>query len=173
MWTGIIKIYIDIVALQTEKDYKQWYFNATGWWNIIFFKKYEVVTAVVRKSFIFYDTASCTPLKRSFGGTRSLLILRPWTRGRQVPPKLRFTFNGIHGVISQNTELFFFSTSKNPSRFHVEQIKYISCKVHMLNCTTLECSGFHESCKHATFRALKPAVHWRADSDARFVVMTL
>jgi hypothetical protein len=34
------------------------------------------------------------------------LILRPWRWRRHVPPKHRFTFNGLHGVISQKTELF-------------------------------------------------------------------
>jgi hypothetical protein len=34
------------------------------------------------------------------------LILRPWKRRRQVPPRSRLIFNGLHGVISQKTEFF-------------------------------------------------------------------
>jgi hypothetical protein len=34
------------------------------------------------------------------------LILRPWRWRQRVPPKRPFVFNGIHGVISQKTELF-------------------------------------------------------------------
>jgi hypothetical protein len=34
------------------------------------------------------------------------LILRPWRWRRYVPPKRRFTFNGLHGVISQKLVLF-------------------------------------------------------------------
>jgi hypothetical protein len=33
------------------------------------------------------------------------LILRPWRCRRYVPPKRRLTFDGLHGVISQKTEL--------------------------------------------------------------------
>jgi hypothetical protein len=89
--------------------------------------EFEVLTAVVMKSAIFWEIMLCSPLKvnRSFGGTyrlhlqgsrisRSrnqhecmwqclplLLILRPWTWRRRVPPKRRLTFNGLHSVISQ------------------------------------------------------------------------
>jgi hypothetical protein len=34
------------------------------------------------------------------------LILLSWRWSRYVPPKHRLTFTGLHGVISQKTELF-------------------------------------------------------------------
>jgi hypothetical protein len=33
------------------------------------------------------------------------LILQPW-RWRHVSPKRQFTFNGLHGTVSQKTDLF-------------------------------------------------------------------
>jgi hypothetical protein len=33
-------------------------------------------------------------------------LIRPWRWRRYVPPKRRLTFNRLHGVISQKTELF-------------------------------------------------------------------
>jgi hypothetical protein len=45
-----------------------------------------VPTAMVMKSSIFWDTSNCIALK--------------------VPPKHRLTFYGLHGVKSQNIELF-------------------------------------------------------------------
>jgi hypothetical protein len=36
------------------------------------------------------------------------LTFRPWRWRRHVPPKHWFTFNGLHGVITQNIELFVF-----------------------------------------------------------------
>jgi hypothetical protein len=36
------------------------------------------------------------------------LILKPWRWRWHVPPKHRLAFNGLHGVISQNLELFYF-----------------------------------------------------------------
>jgi hypothetical protein len=53
---------------------------------------FEVLTAVVTKSSIFSDITPCSPLKAS----------------RHVPTKLRLNFNGLHGVASQETELFMF-----------------------------------------------------------------
>jgi hypothetical protein len=34
------------------------------------------------------------------------LILRPWRWRRHVPPECLLTFNGLHGFLSQKTELF-------------------------------------------------------------------
>jgi hypothetical protein len=89
---------------------------------------FEVVTSVVIKSCIFWEIIPCSPLKvgRRFRGARRLclhvrrisrarnqlekqvisLILRPWRWRRHAPPKRRLTFNGVHDVISQTTELF-------------------------------------------------------------------
>jgi hypothetical protein len=52
----------------------------------------EVLTPVVMKSTVFWDTLPCGPLKVN--------------RLRYVPPKRQLTFNGLHGVISQNIVLF-------------------------------------------------------------------
>jgi hypothetical protein len=97
--------------------------------------EFEVLTAVVMRSSIFWDITLYSMLKinRRFGGTCCLhlhggrtnqvrnqlelrwqaqrwflvrLILRPWRWRWHVPPERRLTFNGIHGVISRKTELF-------------------------------------------------------------------
>jgi hypothetical protein len=49
------------------------------------------------ESRIFLDMTSCSPLKvnRRFGGTF-----------RHIPPRGRLICNGLHGVLSQNIELF-------------------------------------------------------------------
>jgi hypothetical protein len=83
------------------------------------------LTAVVKMSTAFSVT-TCSPLKvnRRFGGTCRLHLhgrrkkqkrnqheisskerkVSRWRR--HVPPKHRFTFNGLHDVISHKTELF-------------------------------------------------------------------
>jgi hypothetical protein len=43
------------------------------------------------------------------------LILRPWRWSRYVPPKRRSTFNGLHGVISQETVLFITTAMRTSS----------------------------------------------------------
>jgi hypothetical protein len=95
---------------------------------------FEVLTAVFVKSYIFWDITPCSPLKvnRCSGGTYRLhlqcrrisrariqrsshqlsrwflarLILQPWRWRRHVPPKHMLTLNGLHGDISQETELY-------------------------------------------------------------------
>jgi hypothetical protein len=86
---------------------------------------FGVLTAVVMKSSIFWDTTPRSPFKanRSFGGIFRLhfqgrrisllclilashwflpwIILRPWRWRQHVPPELQLTFNELHGVISQ------------------------------------------------------------------------
>jgi hypothetical protein len=53
---------------------------------------------------------SALKVNRWFGGTcrwfLAWLILWPWWWRWHVPPKCWLTFNGLHGVISQKTELF-------------------------------------------------------------------
>jgi hypothetical protein len=100
-----------------------------------FFLRFEVLTAIVMKSSIFWDITPCSPLKvnRSFRGkcrfhfqNRSQarnererrwkiellcwflawFILRPWRWRRLFPPKRRLSFNGLHGVVSQKIKLF-------------------------------------------------------------------
>jgi hypothetical protein len=56
---------------------------------------FEVFTAVVMKSIIFWDMTPFSPLR--------------WRR--YVPPKRRVQLNGLHGVISQKT-LFMFSAGR-------------------------------------------------------------
>jgi hypothetical protein len=95
---------------------------------------FGVVTAVVMKSTTFWDIRPWSPLSvnRRFGGTYRLhhhgrknklsklclpsaftlvscsgYFFRPWSWTRYVPPKRRFTLNGLHGVISQKMLLFF------------------------------------------------------------------
>jgi hypothetical protein len=101
--------------------------RATGCWdtilidsklssgNICYPVRFEVFTAVVMKSIIFWDMTPCSPLsfKVRFGG-----IYGPHLQGRRnrfsktskqsrarwrryVPPKCRLKLNGLHGVISQ------------------------------------------------------------------------
>jgi hypothetical protein len=43
-------------------------------------------------------------------------ILRSWRWRRNFPPKRLSTFNGLHGFISQNIELFMFSSGEWDSR---------------------------------------------------------
>jgi hypothetical protein len=90
---------------------------------------FEVHTAVVMKSSIFWNITPCSPLKVNwrFGGTRSRachqlsrwflarLIFRPWRWRRNVPLKRRLTLNSLQGVISLKTELFKrYFVHKNP-----------------------------------------------------------
>jgi hypothetical protein len=78
------------------------------------------VQCVDQKSTIFWDITPCSPLEvnRLFGGTYRLHLqgrrisrarnqskIR-WQGRRYIPPKRRFTFNGLHGVISQKIVLF-------------------------------------------------------------------
>jgi hypothetical protein len=110
---------------------------------------FEVPTAVVMKSSIYWDVTPCSPLKvnRRFGETYSLhlqgrrisrarnqhkedtkqgcstcwfliwLIIRPYCWRRYVPPKHGSTFKGLHGGISQKTELF----KDEISRYYFQQ----------------------------------------------------
>jgi hypothetical protein len=94
----------------------------------------EVLTAVVMNSSLLWDITPCSPLKvnQRFEGTCRLhlqgprisrtrnqrgsnllsrwfiarFILRPWKWRRRVSPKRRFTFNGLHGILSQKIQLF-------------------------------------------------------------------
>jgi hypothetical protein len=95
---------------------------------------FEVLTAVVMKTSIFWIITSCSPLRvnRRFGGTCHLLLQREsrwqayqlcYTRlllrwflswlifrtlrwKRRVSPEHRLTFNGLHDVLSHKIELF-------------------------------------------------------------------
>jgi hypothetical protein len=88
--------------------------------------RFEILTAMVMNSSIFWDITPCSPLKvnRRFRGISSesknrpnrkpasstcyllqdWLIFRPRKWKRYVSPKRRLTFNGLYGIISQKTE---------------------------------------------------------------------
>jgi hypothetical protein len=73
--------------------------------------RFEVLTAVITKSTIFWDIMPCNPLKVKQNHIishwfLSWFILRPWRWRRYVPPKRRLTFNRLHGVISQKVVPF-------------------------------------------------------------------
>jgi hypothetical protein len=61
------------------------------------------------KSSIFWDITPCTALllpAPAWQWFLAWLNLRPWRWRRHVPRKRWLTFNGLHGVISQKTELY-------------------------------------------------------------------
>jgi hypothetical protein len=79
------------------------------------FAGFEVITAVVVKSSVFWYITLCSPLKvnRRFRGFHLLsrwflawLMLRHRRWRRRVSPKRRLTFNAIRGAISEKSELF-------------------------------------------------------------------
>jgi hypothetical protein len=84
--------------------------------------RFKVLRVMVKKNSIFWDITPCSPLttNRFFG---RICRLHPQGRRinqarnqheacskqrwrRHVPPKRRLTFNGLHRVTSQNTEIF-------------------------------------------------------------------
>jgi hypothetical protein len=96
---------------------------------------FEVLTAAVTKSTIFWDITPCSPLRVNwhFRGTYRLhlqrrkisrarnhresrwqtkfcflarLIFRPWRWRRYAPLKRWLTFNGLHGIVSQKMVFF-------------------------------------------------------------------
>jgi hypothetical protein len=70
---------------------------------------FEVFTAVVMKSIIFWDVTQCSPLCSNLPPACSLVcwtFLRPWRCRRYVPPKRRLLHNGLHGIIFQKMILF-------------------------------------------------------------------
>jgi hypothetical protein len=95
--------------------------------------RYEALTALVMKTFIFWDVMQCSPVqvKRRFGGTCrlrlqnwrwsaslkhslsaacfigffSLLTLQSWRRRWHGPPKRRLTFTGVHVIIYQKIKV--------------------------------------------------------------------
>jgi hypothetical protein len=88
---------------------------------------FEIPTAVVMKSSIFWDITPRSPLKvnRRFGGTYPLLSRWFLARRilRHVPPERRLTSNGPHGVISQKIELLKNSFSSHGNASHNKTIK--------------------------------------------------
>jgi hypothetical protein len=70
---------------------------------------------VVMKSCVFWSITPCSPLKVNWQAELWLLpapswflawfILRPWTWRRYVPPKIQLALTGLHGVISQKSEV--------------------------------------------------------------------
>jgi hypothetical protein len=68
---------------------------------------FEVFTAVVMKSIIFWDMTPCSPLSfnRCFGGTYRLFF-RVEEISSKNPASKQMTLNRLHGVISQKIMLF-------------------------------------------------------------------
>jgi hypothetical protein len=78
---------------------------------------FEVLTAVVMKSSIFWDVSPCSPLKvnRRFGehvasifrvSSGSCLAYSSTLKVEATCSSETSTINGLHGVIPQKTELF-------------------------------------------------------------------
>jgi hypothetical protein len=89
-----------------------------------------LIQVTLRRSSVFWDITPCSQSKVNwcFGGTYRFplqgrtryqresrwqaeywylaRLIRPWRWRRYVPPKLRLTSNGSHGVISENIVLF-------------------------------------------------------------------
>jgi hypothetical protein len=79
--------------------------------NSIFNVAFEVLTAVVMKSSVFWDIMPCSQALFS-SWFLARLILRPWRWRRYVTPKRQLTFSGLHGVVSQkNSTLQFYLLS--------------------------------------------------------------
>jgi hypothetical protein len=107
--------------------------------NMFHFVGFEVFTAVIMKSTIFWDITLCSPLSvnRSFGATYRLHFLGRKNKFSKKPAfklvaslptsfKTWFTLNGLHGAISQNMVLFMshlFPNSFNEI-FSIEPILY-------------------------------------------------
>jgi hypothetical protein len=77
--------------------------------------RFEVLTAVVVKSTIFWDITPCSPVKVNRRGLLATCLLagscwndflRPWRWRRYVPPKRRLQLNRLHGVTPQKMILF-------------------------------------------------------------------
>jgi hypothetical protein len=132
---------------------------------------FEVLTAVVTKSTIFWDITPCSSLtvNRRFEGTHRLhlhgwkisreknqresrwlclapaftlvsfwLIFRPWRWRRYVPPRCQLTFNGLHGVISQNMALF-----KSKVNYRVWRNPALAYTLNQMNLTPPHCTSKH------------------------------
>jgi hypothetical protein len=78
-------------------------FHEIWTWVVVF----EVLTAVVMKSSIFWDTTLCRLLCLLTASCWFIVwfILWPWRWRQHVPLKHCLTFNGLNGIISQKTEL--------------------------------------------------------------------
>jgi hypothetical protein len=118
---------------------------------------FEVLTAVVMKSTIFWDTTPYSSWKLadvseeyiasifkveewakqetgmklcSLSDSHSSLIQRSWRWRRHVPSKRLLIFNGLHGVVSQKTEILLTAVARTPN-------PTISIRAPMLSLITL------------------------------------
>jgi hypothetical protein len=113
--------------------------------------------AWVKKITIFWDITSCRPFKfnRRFGGTcrlhfegrriskqvifgnqverKAKLATSKWMR--HVPPKRRLTYNGLHGVVYQKTELFITTAvgTSDPTQVK-KKVKFSLCLINQAVC---------------------------------------
>jgi hypothetical protein len=131
--------------------------------SIMQYVGFLVLKAMVMKSRMFWDI-SCSPLKfdRRFGGTylhlhgwriRKVrnqyevgrkqswffpwLTLQSWRWRRNFVPKRRLTFIGLHGVISQKTELFLLSSCllfQNDENQDTYKVNYAFISILILIC---------------------------------------
>jgi hypothetical protein len=73
---------------------------------------YEILTAVVKKSSVFWDVKPCSMITATVAccllpaGYLRGLPFNPDVGWTKFPLKLPLTFNGLHGITSQNSELF-------------------------------------------------------------------
>jgi hypothetical protein len=75
---------------------------------------FEVLTAVVMDSSIFWDITPCSLLATFFGLVSIWLILRHWRSRPHVPPKYRFTITGLQIVVAHKLELVHYRVHKSP-----------------------------------------------------------
>jgi hypothetical protein len=97
----------EISTLRTERTYYSVQHKTTRDLLIqltIVYVGFEAFTAVFTKSSIFCVKMPYSPLNLNW--FLSWLNIQSWRWRRHVPPKRRFTFNGLYGVISQKIELF-------------------------------------------------------------------
>jgi hypothetical protein len=109
--------------------------------NVLKYLGIEVLPAVVVKIYIFWDITPCSPLMKvnwRFGGTCRLHLLydllsrwfltwsflRPWRWRRNIAPKYRLFFNGLHVVISHKIELLIKHHSIKQFKSCIRLIKY-------------------------------------------------
>jgi hypothetical protein len=111
MWCRVRRKYVGSHMIYTAPHPRKRNSSALNFVRVvIFYIGFEVLTAVVMKSSVFWDITAYSSLQINRCSASYLflvwLIIRPWRRVRHVPPKRPFTFNGLHGLISLKIRLF-------------------------------------------------------------------
>jgi hypothetical protein len=137
------------------------------------------IHAILRlRNSILWDITPCSPLQvnRRFGRKFRLnfsepcsarhalhacfllcVFFQPWRWRWHVPPKRRFTFNGLQGVISQKLELFITTDVRTSNPKYVtlltcsESAKNSTLEVCIFLCRMLW-TGLFETAKHTVFK---------------------